>query len=123
MSAPAKPKKLLILALALGAGLSLGSMLAFARDAFSRTFRDLADLKDWTNVPILAVLPAVSEADLYGTCDDEGATLDTLISRTDAKRGTLQRVLEGLVGDGTLTRSGKGAKGDPLRWHRKAGAE
>lgn len=73
-ASPAKPKKLLILALALGAGLSLGSMLAFARDAFSRTFRDLADLKDWTNVPILAVLPAVSEADLYGTCDDEGAT-------------------------------------------------
>lgn len=45
-------------------------------------------------------------------------TLDELVQMTGAKRTALQQALRDLTNDGTVQRIGKGAKGNPYRWHR-----
>ncbi len=55
--APFKPMRLLILGIALAAGLLLGAGLAVTRDYFDETFHEPAELSRHTGLPVLAAVP------------------------------------------------------------------
>lgn len=54
---------------------------------------------------------------------DEAARMDDLIEVTSAHRTTIQRELTSLIGQGIVTRMGKGRSGSPFRYHLAEGVE
>jgi len=60
-NAPIKPKKTLIIAVALFMGLLLGAMLALLRDVLDNTIKNTDDVETRLKLPLLTVLPMLSK--------------------------------------------------------------
>jgi succinoglycan biosynthesis transport protein ExoP len=63
---PSFPKTTLMLALALAAGIGIGSVLAFAADHFDRRVKSVRQAEEITGVPTLAAVPLIGPRELAG---------------------------------------------------------